>query len=701
MNAASGLPIRNVAVVSSVGTGKTTLVEALLFAAGVIPAMGSVGQGTTVTDFEPDEQHRRHSLQTAVVHCVWKDTRITLLDTPGDRNFLGDTLAALRVADAVLLVVSGVSGARPDLGRLWAQLSATRLPVILFVTDLDKEGASFEAALASCRERMEGSTIVPCTVPGGRTALGEAVVDLLAQRLVVSNPTTPTPQILPIPAPIAELAAATRRPLLEAVAETDDARLEEYLATGELAADAVRHGLAQAMRKGLLVPAFGGSGLQYVGVTVLLDAIVTCAPSPAERAGMDGWIGRDPRTGAAISRSPDPVAPCVALVFKTIIDPFMGSLNYVRVYSGTLVADRPVFNATTSAQERGGHLFTMIGKKYLPVASLAAGQIGAIARLKDTHTGDTLCEEQAPMVLAPPVFPRSVLSVALAPKSKADIEKVSLGLHKLVEEDPTLHVTRQEDTHELVLSGLGELHLDVAVERLRRKYGVEVVLHPPRVPYKETIASSATAQGKYKKQTGGHGQYGDCWLRISPLPHGKGFVFENNVVGGAIPRNFIPAVEKGVVEAMRAGCLAGYPVVDVQVSVYDGSYHSVDSSELAFKMAGALAFRQALESAHPVLLEPLMLVTVTCPDDTVGAVIGDLNARRGRITAVTTEGHSERIEAMVPMAELVTYAPVLNGLTGGRGDYAMEFSAYEQVPRELVGKLVDEARAGKSTAAAT
>jgi elongation factor G len=374
-------------------------------------------------------------------------------------------------------------------------------------------------------------------------------------------------------------------------------------------------------------------------------------------------------------------------------------MTYVRVCSGSLQADTPVFNASRQVRERGGHLFTVIGKKYQAVPALSAGQIGAIGKLKDTQTGDTLCDETDPLLFPALPFPRPVLSYALEPKSKADIEKVSLGLHKLVEEDPTLALLRNDETKELVLSGLGQVHIDVAVERLRRKYGVEVDLHTPRVPYKETIRSAASAQGKYKKQTGGHGQYGDCWLQLTPLERGAGFKFENKVVGGAIPRNFIPAVEKGVVEAMHEGVLAGFPVVDLQVTVYDGSYHVVDSSELAFKIAASMGFKKAMEAAHPILLEPLMHLEVSCPDEFVGAVIGDLNGRRGRIITVTAKGHTESIEAIAPLAEMLRYASSLNGLTGGRADYAMELSGYEEVPRDQAAKVIEEAKASRHAVA--
>jgi len=447
-----------------------------------------------------------------------------------------------------------------------------------------------------------------------------------------------------------------------------------------------------------MVPLYCGSAIKNIGIVPLLNAIVDFLPVPMEHASAGSLEGLHPDTGSAMTRRAVEEEPFSGIVFKTLIDPFVGRLSYFRVLSGVLHGDSTVFNSSRSSKEKCGHLYTVLGKKHTVIPSAGAGEIVAIGKLKDTQTGDTLCDEHAPICYPRTVLPRPVLSFAIEPKSNADIEKVSLGLHKLIEEDPTLEFSRHADTKEMVLSGLGQLHIDLALEKLRRKYGAEVILHMPKIPYRETIRSTAQAQGKYKKQTGGHGQYGDCWLELTPLPRGEGFKFENKVVGGAIPRNFIPAVEKGVVEAMHHGSLAGFPVIDCRVAVYDGTYHTVDSSEMAFKIAGSMGFKKALEAAHPVLLEPIMTVEVEAPADHIGGVIGDLNARRGRILHVEAMEQTEQITALVPMAELLTYATMLNSLTAGRGGYTMEFARYDEVPRELAVRIIEAQKVETHTA---
>jgi elongation factor G len=486
---------------------------------------------------------------------------------------------------------------------------------------------------------------------------------------------------------------------VESAAETDDQLLEKYLAQGELAEGEILQGMKAGTLVRKFVPAFCGSAVRNIGTAPLLDALAAYLPSPVEAAAVRPIKGTDPNTDTEAVRAPAAADPFSAYVFKTLIDPFAGHLSYLRVMSGTLAADAPFLNASRRVKEKGGHLFSILGKKYTPVQQAVAGDIVAIAKLKDTQTGDTVCDEKHPILFPRVPLPRPVFSFALEPKAKSDIEKVSIGLHKLVEEDPLLEFSRNPETKEMVLSGMGQLHVDVTFEKLRRKYGVEVDVHVPKVPYKETIRRMAQAQGKYKKQTGGHGQYGDCWLQVDPLPRGGGFEFVSKVVGGAIPRNFIPAVEKGVVEAMHEGGLAGFPVVDVRVTVYDGSYHVVDSSEMSFKIAASMGFKKAVEQAAQVLLEPIMHVEVVTPDDVVGAVIGDLNSRRGRIIGVKAKGHAEMIEAAVPLAEMLTYAPMLNSITGGRATYGMEFATYEEVPRELAARVVEEHKAARHAVA--
>ena len=698
MSAGHGDVIRNVALVSYTGAGKTSLAEALVFGAGMIPTPGSVSLGTTLSDFEPEEQHRQHSFSTALLQFPWQNHSISILDTPGERNFQGETLAALRAADAVIVVVNTAMGVRSHLTRLWEQVRLLKLPGLMFLTDVEHAQTSLDALIRGCSEALDVMPL-PLVLPVGQGERFEAVADVLTGSVLKSGPESNRVQTLPLPESYAASVAEARRQLIEAAAVTDDALLEAYLGGGDLSMEQIHRGLATAVRTGRILPVLCGSAARHIGIQSLLDAILRLLPAPTHHRAEHFTQAVHPDHSAPVTREGRPDEKLSAFAFKTIIDPFMGRMTYVRVFSGSLQADSPIFNASRQVRERGGHLFTVIGKKYQTVPALAAGEIGAIGKLKDTQTGDTLCDETDPVLFPALPLPRPVLSYALEPKSKTDIEKVSLGLHKLVEEDPTLALLRNDETKELVLSGLGQVHIDVAVERLRRKYGVEVELHTPRVPYKETIRSAASAQGKYKKQTGGHGQYGDCWLQLAPLERGAGFRFENKIVGGTIPRNFIPAVEKGVVEAMHEGVLAGFPVVDLQVTVYDGSYHVVDSSELAFKIAASMGFKKAMEGAHPILLEPLMHVEVSCPDEFVGAVIGDLNGRRGRIVTVTAKGHTESIEAIVPLAEMLRYASSLNGLTGGRADYAMDLAGYEEVPRDQASKVIEEAKAARHVVA--
>ena len=690
--------LRNVAVVSSAGAGKTSLSEAILFTTGAIPTLGSVAQGNTVSDFEPEEIHRRTSVSTSLLRCSWQQTTLSLVDPPGALNLLGEPMMALQAVDAVIIVV-GTSGIRSELAKLWTRVKELRLPCLIFANEFDKEGASLEDVRALCHHNFN-ITVLPLTLPvldGGHLV---GVIDLLNQLQVHAQTESAKIQQTPIPESLQQEVGEARKRLQEAVAEVDDKLLEQYCATGELAQEDMLNGLRGAVHAGQLIPMFCGSAIKNIGIVPLLNAVVGLLPSPAERAERGPLEAVNPTTGESITRKASERDPFSAVVFKTIIDPFIGRLSYVRVFAGTLQADSLVFNATRTLKEKGGHLYTLLGKKHTAVPSARAGEIVALGKLKDTQTGDTLCDETAPISYTSLALPKPVMSFAIEPKAKADVDKVSLGLHKLIEEDPTLEFHRNADTKEMVLSGLGQLHIDIALEKLHRKYGADVVLHTPKIPYRETIRGTAQAQGKYKKQTGGHGQYGDCWLELAPLPRGTGFTFANKIVGGAIPRNFIPAVEKGVIEAMQHGTLAGYSVVDLSVTVYDGSYHVVDSSEMSFKIAASIGFKKAMESAHPVLLEPLMTLEVEAPADHIGAVIGDLNARRGRILRVEAKDHTELITALVPLAEVLTYATTLNSLTGGRGSYGMEFTRYEEVPRDIATRVIEEQKADKHTVAA-
>jgi elongation factor G len=690
--------IRNVAILSNAGAGKTSLSEALLYVGGAIPLLGSVTQGTTVSDFEPEELRHRNSTSTSLLQFTWNDTHINLIDPPGALDLLGEPLAALQAVDAVILLLSGNVGIRTELARLWTRIKELDLPRLVFINGLDKEGASFETTLESCLQQL-GYAPIPMTVPVNPGVNLDSVIDVRHEKLMRSGPSSTQVEPLPVSNQFEQVLSGARKQLVEAVAESGDTLLEHYLTQGDLSQADLLQGLRRDIQTSQFLPVYAGSATQNVGVWSLLDAIVTLLPSPSERGLTHPWHGIHPETHERTERKGHLQEPFSAYVFKTIIDPFIGRLSYCRVVSGTIHADATVLNASKHVREKLGHFYTVMGKRHMAVDSARGGEIVAIGKLKDTHTGDTLCHENAPIYYPMLSLPKPIMSFAIEAKSKTDIDRVSLGLHKLIEEDLTLEFTRNAETKEMVLSGMGQFHIDLALEKLHRKFGADVLLHPPKVPYRETLKTTAQAQGKFKKQTGGHGQYGDCWLEVAPLPRGHGYVFENRVVGGAIPRNFIPAVEKGVLEAMREGPLSGFPVVDVHVAVYDGSYHTVDSSEMSFKIAGSMAFKKALETAHPVLLEPVMTVAIDTPTDAVGAVMGDLSARRGRIVAVNAQDHAEQITALVPLVELLRYATALNAMTGGRGSYVMDFAQYDEVPKELAIKVIERQKAEGQAAA--
>jgi len=690
-------PIRNVALASYSASGKTSLAEALAFASGAIPALGSTTGGNTVGDFEPEEIQHHHSMSTALLQFESKGTFFTLLDTPGSSDFFAETKSALHVADGVVLVI-GASGIRSELDRVWDVIQERELPCLIFINELDKERAHFEETLQEIEKALETS-VVPISIPLGQEGSLSGVIDLLTGKAVQPLENSHKIQETDVPDGYASKFDGLRKQLIERVAEVRDDLVEKYLEEGALSPDDISQGLAQATKTRQFVPVLCGSALKNIGLTPLLHAIVQCLPNPQERTALFPLAGTHVNQEEEISVPCSPDEPFSGFVFKTTIDPFMGRLTYLRVHSGTLEADTGFFNSSRSVKEKGGHLYHLLGKSPTQIGKASSGEIVTIAKLKDTQTGDTLCSDKYPIVYPAIPLNRPVMAFALETNAKGDIDKVSLGLHKLVEEDPSLEFVRNEETKEMLISGVGQTHIEVTLEKLHRKYGVNVQLHTPKVAYRETILAMAQAQGKYKKQTGGHGQYGDCWLQLDPLPRGGGFAFVNKIVGGVIPRNFIPAVEKGVVEAMHEGILAGYPVVDVQVSVYDGSHHPVDSSEMAFKVAGSMGFKKAMEAAQPVLLEPIMSVAVTAPDDMVGTVIGDLNSRRGRILGMESKGHHQIVNALVPLAEILKYAPVLTSITAGKGSYLMEFSGYEQAPREVAAKVIEEHRAAKEALA--
>ncbi len=688
--------IRNVVVTSYVGAGKTSLVEALLFSAGVTSSMGTTTNGTAVADFEAEEIQHHHSMSTALLQYEHKGTFLTLLDTPGSLDFFADTHNTIHVADGAVLVV-GASGIRAELERIWECIQARELPCLVFINELDKERTNFESVLEEIQKTLE-IPCVPIAYPIGSEANLQGVVDLVTQQAIIPVPNSHKVREEEIPADLKENIAALRKQLVETVAESDDALVEKYLSEGDLTQEEILQGLTLSTKNRRCIPVACGSAILNLGTTVLHQAIMQYLPSPEERAAAFPWTGVHPDTNEALVRDMKAEEPLAGYVFKTTIDPFMGRLTYLKVCAGVLEADSTFFNSVRNVKEKGGHLYYLQGKKSTQTQRAVAGEIVVMGKLKETQTGETICADKAPIVLPAVQIRRPVMSFALEPKSKGDIDKVSLGLHKLVEEDASLEFIRNDETKEMLLSGVGQTHIELTLEKLRRKYGVDVNLHTPKVAYRETIQKMAQAQGKYKKQTGGHGQYGDCWLQLDPLPRNGGFEFLNKIVGGVIPRNFIPAVEKGVVEAMHEGMLAGFPVVDVQVTVYDGSHHPVDSSEMAFKVAASMGFKKAMESAQPVLLEPIMNVEVSAPDEMVGTVIGDLNSRRGRILGMDAKGHHQIVKAVVPLAEILKYAPVLTSITAGKGSYIMEFSGYEPAPREVVNKVVEEHKAAKEAA---
>ena len=688
------LKLRNVAIVGQGGAGKTTVADALLFAAGAATRLGRTDDGSSSFDTEPEEQRRKSSITGALHHFGWKKHEINVLDTPGYSAFLHDTRNCLTAATGAVLVLGSTGGEiKVEAEKVWTWCGERGIPMVGFVTRLDRERASVDHALEDLKA-LAGAKPAVLQVPIGAEGEFKGVVDVLAGKAYVYQGDSGKMQEGPVPAELADDVGLAREQLVEAIAEASDDLTEKYLEGVELTTEELLAGLRTGTRERKLLPILCGAAGRAIGLHPLLDAIVELLASPADVA---PWEADDPKTGEQITRPADPAAPFSAFVFKTVVDPFAGKLTLIRIVSGRATGDLTVLNPVRDERERLGHLLKLEGKKQSQVAAAVAGDIVALAKLKNTHSGDTLCDEKAQAVFPPLPDAPAAISFALQPKSKADDEKVMAGLHRLMEEDTALRIHRDEQTKEFVISGTGQLHVETAVERLKRKFNVEVELKAPKVPYKETIKGAAKAQGKHKKQTGGHGQYGDCWLELSPLPRGTGFEFEDAIVGGVIPRQYIPAVEKGVREMLVQGIMAGYPVVDVKAKLYFGSYHDVDSSEMSFKQAAHLAFRKAFEEARPVLLEPIMTISVTVPSENMGDIIGDLNSRRGKVLGADSKGNGmEIVRAHVPMSEVLRYAPDLRSMTSGRGDFELEFHGYEELPAHLAEKVVKEAEAARA-----
>jgi elongation factor G len=681
--------IRNVAVVGHGGCGKTQLVSAMLFAAGAVNRLGKVDDGSTITDFDEEEIARKHTLSSSLAHAEWQKNKINIIDTPGFANFLTDASAALRVAEAAIVVVDAVAGVEVQTEKLWAEAASLNLPRLVVVNRLERERASLERTLESLH-RDCSRMIVPIQMPIGEERSFTGVVDLVRMKALTFAHDTGKMTEGEVPDDLATEAKAARERLIEMVAEADEKLMERFFEEGTLSQDELTEGLRAATVQGKIFPLLCTSGLHVIGMQPLLEAVSTYVPSPAER----DFPALD-ENGSETSIKASDSAPYSAFVWKTIADPFAGRITMLRVVSGTLKSDTNIYNKTNDGTERFGHLLVLQGKTQTHVPELKAGDLGAVAKLKETHTNDVVAEKTTKARFAPIKFPEPVLSYAIEPKSRGDEDKISTAMQRLKEEDPTISYARDPQTHELLLAGQGQLHIEVTVAKLKRRFGVEVNLKPPRIPYRETITMPTEAHGRHKKQTGGHGQFGDCKIKVEPLARGSDFEFVDDIFGGAIPRQFVPAVEKGIQEARMRGYLAGYPVVDFRATVFDGSYHAVDSNELSFKLAGSLAFKDAMSRARPTILEPVMQVEVYAPNDFAGDLMGDLNGRRGRIAGMDTRGMMTVIKAQVPMAEMLTYEQHLTSVTGGRGTYHMEYSHYEEVPQHLQPKIVAAAKAEK------
>ena len=682
--------LRNIALVAHSGAGKTSLAEAMLYDGGITKRLGRVEDGNTAMDFEPEELKRTSSISSGFHQVEWKKHTINIIDTPGDQNFFSDTLSCQQGADGALVVIDAIDGIKVQTEQAWEFAKNFQQPCMIFINKLDRERADFSRAFEEATEIFDPKPII-LQLPIGAEDDFKGVVDLISGQAYIFNEEGKA-QKSEIPADMQDAVESEKENLIENIAEADDDLVERYLEGEELTEEELR----SALRKGTLartfVPVVCGSATRNIGIDLLMNLIVDSMPSPMDRGSR---TGTDPASGEEVERSPDPDGPFSAFVVKTLADPYAGRLTIFRVVSGSLGSDGTFYNASKETKERFNQLLTITGKEQKPATGAGPGSIVAMAKLKETLTGDTLCDDGA-KILYQCVDPLpSLISFAVSAKSKGDEDKIFSSMVKLLEEDPSLKLDRISETKEIILSGLGQIHIETAVEKLKRKFNVEVALNTPKVPYRETIKKKVRVQGKHKKQTGGHGQFGDCWVQLEPMARGKGFEFVDAIVGGVIPKTYIPAVEKGVVEASQKGVLAGFLCVDFKVTLDDGSFHAVDSSEMAFKIAGSLAFKKAAEQAHPVLLEPIMNVTITTPEDFMGDIMGDLNGRRGKVLGMDSAGRNQIIKANVPMAEFLTYAPDLRSMTGGRGIYSMEFSHYDEVPAQMTDKIIEEVQKSK------
>lgn len=677
--------LRNIALIAHSGAGKTMLAEAMLFNTGVTTRLGRIEDGNTFMDFEPEELKRQTSINTSFGQVSWKKHTISIIDTPGDQNFFTDTKLCMHAADAGVVVVDAIDGVKVQTEQAWEFAANSNLPLIIFLNKLDRERADFQQAFQDCQESFDAPKPITVQLPIGSEADFKGVVDLISMKAYTYDGKGKA-TAGDIPADMQDAVESEREAFIENVAEADDALIEKYLEGENLSDDEIM----AALRKGILdrsfVPVLCGSATQNIGLDLLMDFAVNCLPSPLARP---AYIATDPSDDSEVEKASDPDAPFSAFVFKTVADPYAGRLSIFRVVSGKLGTDGTFYNTNKQTKERFNQLLTIMGKEQKPASGAGPGTIVAVAKLKETATGDTLCDDSAKVLFRIPEPMPTLITFALSAKSKGDEDKIYSSLTRLLEEDQGLKVDRNAETKEILLSGAGQVHIESAIEKMKRKFNVEVILNTPKVPYRETIKKKVRVQGKHKKQTGGHGQFGDCWVRFEPLPRGKGFEFVDAIVGGAIPKTYIPAVEKGIIESAAKGVLAGFPCVDFKATLDDGSFHAVDSSEMAFKIAGSLAYRKAAQDAKPVLLEPIMKMQITTPDEFMGDIMGDLNGRRGRVLGMDAEGKYQVINAEVPMAEVLTYAPDLRSMTGGRGIFGMEFLRYDEVPAQLAEKVIE------------
>lgn len=676
--------IHSLALLGHGGSGKTSLAEGLLYLCGHTSRLGRVDEGTATTDYDSEEKKRQISINLALAPCSYKEHKINLIDTPGYADFMGEVVSAVTAADSCLIVVDGVSGAQVQTDKTF-HTAPPSLSKAFFINKLDKEHADFEQARQSIVDLL-GIEPIAVQIPIGHAADFEGIVDLISLKAFFYKDGKAKES--DVPQNLQEKVEAARERLVEAAAEGNDELLEKYLEEGSLSSEEILKGLKEAFLTGQFYPLFCGSAYQLKGIDLLLNNLISLFPAAIDRKEVVGKDGQ----GKEVKRKVDANELLVAQVFKTITDPYVGQLSYIKVLSGTLRADSTIFNTNQGAKEKASHLYMLRGKEQIEVKESLAGDIVTVPKLNQTECGDTLCTEVSPILLEKPSYPQPVFSAAIEPKSKGDEEKLSTCLQKLAEEDPTLQVFRNHETKQTIVSGLGDLHLEVLLSRLKEKFSVEARLGEPKIPYKETVTKKAKAQGKYKRQSGGRGQYGDVWIEVEPLPRGGNFEFVDKIVGGVIPKNFIPTVEKGVKEAMESGIIAGYPVVDVRAILFDGSHHPVDSSDMAFKIAGSLGFKNAAKEANPVLLEPIMNLEVIVPEKYMGDIIGDISSKRGKVVGMESQGKYQLVRAQAPLAELAKYATELRSLTHGEGSFLMEFSRYEEVPREIVQRIVEEAK---------